>query len=128
MHMLRRLIFRNPTSRIRVGQYEYAVLQPLIPVQVDRSVAAASAAAARCILAFAAASAAAARCILAFAAVHAARVAQIATLLLGDVDLGNRRLVIAGRVRPPDDLTRTLLLDWLERRHRRSPNTANPHL
>ncbi|WP_327243000.1 hypothetical protein [Streptomyces sp. NBC_01320] len=25
------LIFRNPTSRIKVGQYEYAVLQPLVP-------------------------------------------------------------------------------------------------
>ncbi|MFB7168154.1 hypothetical protein [Streptomyces sp. NPDC056242] len=30
------LIFRNPTSRIKVGQYEYAVLQPLVPEQVDR--------------------------------------------------------------------------------------------
>lgn len=32
------LIFRNPTSRIEVGQYEYAVLQPLVPEQVDRRV------------------------------------------------------------------------------------------
>ncbi|BBJ37846.1 hypothetical protein SSPO_005640 [Streptomyces antimycoticus] len=36
------LIFRNPTSRIKVGQYEYAVLQPLVPDQVDRSVAVAT--------------------------------------------------------------------------------------
>ncbi|MFE3775968.1 tyrosine-type recombinase/integrase [Streptomyces sp. NPDC059122] len=108
------LIFRNPTSRIKVGQYEYAVLQPLVLEQVDRSVAAATTPATRLILAL--------------AAVHAARVAQIANLMLDDVDLGNRRLTIAGRVRPLDDLTRKLLLDWLEHRRRRWPNTANLHL
>ncbi|MER6916454.1 hypothetical protein ABT354_32745 [Streptomyces sp. NPDC000594] len=69
------LIFRNPTSRIRVGQYEYGVLQPLVPEQVERSVAAVTTPAARLVLAL--------------AAVHAARVAQIATLTLDDVDLGN---------------------------------------
>ncbi|MFE7352082.1 hypothetical protein ACFU8Q_02510 [Streptomyces sp. NPDC057543] len=58
------------------------MLQPLIPEQVDRSVAAATTPATRLILAL--------------AAVHAARVAQIATLMLDDVDLGNRRLTIAG--------------------------------
>ncbi|MEV0495004.1 hypothetical protein AB0I23_36025, partial [Streptomyces atratus] len=35
------LISRNPTSRIKVGQYQYGVLQPLVPTQVDRAVAAA---------------------------------------------------------------------------------------
>ncbi|MEV5515274.1 hypothetical protein AB0L50_20550 [Streptomyces flaveolus] len=45
------LIFRNPSSRIKVGKYEYAVLQPLIPGQVDRSVAAATTPATRLILA-----------------------------------------------------------------------------
>ncbi|MFE7358146.1 hypothetical protein ACFU8Q_34745 [Streptomyces sp. NPDC057543] len=108
------LIFRSPTSRIKVGQYEYAVLQPLVPAQVDRSVAAATTPATRLILAL--------------AAVHAARVAQIGTLMLDDIDLGNRRLTIAGRVRPLDDLTLKLLLDWLEHRRNRWPNTANLHL
>lgn len=108
------LIFRNPTSRIKVGQYQYGVLQPLVPAQVDRSVAAATTPATRLILAL--------------AAVHAARVAQIANLMLDDVDLGNRRLTIAGRVRPLDDLTMKLLLDWLEHRRNRWPNTANLHL
>ncbi|MGJ3561801.1 hypothetical protein ACR6C2_40325 [Streptomyces sp. INA 01156] len=108
------LIFRNPTSRIKVGQYEYAVLQPLVPEQVDRSVAAATTPATRLILAL--------------AAVHAARVAQIATLRIDAADLGNRRLTIAGRVRPLDDLTLKLLLGWLEHRRRRWPNTANLHL
>jgi integrase len=108
------VIFRNPTSRIKVGQNEYSVLQPLAPAQIDRSVAAAATPAARLILAL--------------AAVHAARVAQISTLLLDDIDIGNRRLTIAGRARPLDDLTLKLLLDWLEHRRRRWPNTANLHL
>ncbi|WP_232792318.1 hypothetical protein [Actinacidiphila yeochonensis] len=108
------LVFRNPTSRIKVGQYEYAVLQPLVPEPVDRAVAAARTPATRLILAF--------------AAVHAARVAQIGTLMLNGVDIGNRRLTIAGRVHPLDDLTLKLLLDWLENRRTRWPNTANLHL
>ncbi|WP_405702807.1 hypothetical protein OG209_39000 [Streptomyces sp. NBC_01383] len=108
------LIFRNPTSRMKVGQHEYAVLQLLVPEQVNRAVAAATTPATRLILAL--------------AAVHAARVAQIGTLMLEDVDIGNRRLTIAGRVRPLDDLTLKLLLDWLEHRRTRWPNTANLHL
>lgn len=108
------LIFRNPTSRIKVGQNEYAVLQPLLPEQVERSVTAAMTPAARLVLAL--------------AAVHAARVAQIAALVLDDVDPGNRRLTIAGRARPLDDLTLKLLTDWLDHRRRRWPNTANLHL
>ncbi|MFB6507213.1 hypothetical protein ACFYXP_32745 [Streptomyces sp. NPDC002466] len=108
------LLFRNPTYRIKVGQYEYGVLQPLVPAQVGRSVAAATTPATRLILAL--------------AAVHAARVAQIGMLMLDDVDLGNRRLTIAGRVRPLDDLTLKPLLDWLEHRRNRWPSTANLHL
>jgi hypothetical protein len=71
------LILRNPTSRIKVGQNEYAVLQPLLLEQVERSVATATTPAARPVLAL--------------AAVHASRVARIAALMLDDVDLGNRR-------------------------------------
>src|SRR6185369_528805 len=47
---------------------------------------------------------------------------------LGDADLGNRRLAIAGKARPLDDLTASLLLAWLQHRGRRWPGTANPHL
>ncbi|MEV8546988.1 hypothetical protein [Streptomyces sp. NPDC051572] len=108
------LIFRNPASRIKVGQNEYSVLQPLTPAQIDRSVAAATTPAARLVLAL--------------AAVHAARVAQIGTLTLDDADVGDRRMTIAGRVRPLDDLTLKLLLEWLEHRRKRWPNTANLHL
>ncbi|MCG0068709.1 hypothetical protein L0F81_36510 [Streptomyces tricolor] len=48
------LIFRSPTSRITIGHNEYAVLQPLLPEQVKRSVAAATAPAARLVPALAA--------------------------------------------------------------------------
>lgn len=48
--------------------------------------------------------------------------------MLDDLDIGNRRLTIAGRVRPLDDLTLKLLLEWLEHRRCRWPNTANPQL
>ncbi|MFI6104261.1 hypothetical protein [Streptomyces sp. NPDC051310] len=85
------MIRRNPTSRIKVGQNDSAVLQPLLPEQVERSVAAALTPAARLVLAL--------------AAVHAARIAHIVALVLEDVDLGNRRLTIAGRARLLDDLT-----------------------
>ena len=54
--------------------------------------------------------------------------AQIRALQLGDADLGNRRLTIAGRTRPLDDLTCQVLRDWLDHRQARWPDTANPHL
>ena len=69
-----------------------------------------------------------ARLFVALAAVHAARPGQIRALQLSDVDLGNRRLIIAGQARPLDDLTRKVLEDWLAYRRQRWPNTANPHL
>lgn len=49
-------------------------------------------------------------------------------LLLDDVDLGNRRLTIDGRTRPIDEFSHQILLDWLDYRRARWPNTANPHL
>lgn len=65
---------------------------------------------------------------LALAAVHAARPKAIRELQLDDVDLGNRRLTIAGRIRPLDDLTRQMILEWLDYRRSRWSGTANPHL
>ncbi|GAA2734968.1 hypothetical protein [Streptomyces nogalater] len=109
-----RLAFRKPTSRIKVGQNEYTALRPFLPEQAESSVAAATTPAARLVLAL--------------AAVHAAQVAQIADLVLDDVDLGNRRLTIAGRARPLDDLTLKLLTDRLGHRRCRWPDTANLHL
>ncbi|HEY2692210.1 MAG TPA: hypothetical protein VGJ50_27515 [Streptosporangiaceae bacterium] len=107
-------IFRDPTRGIRDGQRPPILIQPLRPADIDQAASAAVTPAARLAIAL--------------AAVHAARPKTIRELHLGDIDLGNRRLVIAGRARPLDDLTRSLLLDWLEHRGRRWPGTANPHL
>lgn len=108
------LVFRNPTSRMKVGQTPSSLIQPLQPADIDHAVAAAQAPAARLVLAF--------------AAVHAARVGAIVVIRLDDIDLGNRRLVIAGRARPLDELTHRVLLAWLQYRRNRWPNTANPYL
>ena len=69
-----------------------------------------------------------ARVVILLAAIHAARSKTIAELRLDDIDLGERTLVLAGRARPLDDPTRQAITDWLECRHQRWPNTANPHL
>ncbi|MFF4620831.1 hypothetical protein [Nonomuraea jabiensis] len=50
------------------------------------------------------------------AAVHAARTGAIRSLLLDDVDLGNRRRTIIARTRPIDEFTRQILLEWLDYR------------
>ena len=107
-------IFRDPTRGVRGGQRPLNLIQPLQPAEIHQATAAAVTPAARLAVAL--------------AAVHAARPKTIRELHLGDVDLGNRRLVIGGRSRPLDDLTASLLLGWLQHRGRRWPGTANPHL
>jgi hypothetical protein len=107
-------IFADPARGIRDGQRPLVLLQPLKPGEIDQATAAAVTPAARLAVAL--------------AAVHAARPKTIRELHLGDIDLGNRRLVITGRARPLDDLTRHLLLAWLDHRQHRWPGTANPHL
>ena len=107
-------IFKNPTSRIRVGQQEQGVIQSLDPEHIQRSVTAVTSHGDRLILAL--------------AAVHAARPGAIRRLQLDDLDIGNRLLTIDGRVRPLDELTLKAALNWLNHRRDRWPNTANPHL
>jgi len=107
-------IFRDPTRGIRDGQRPLILIHPLRPAEIDQAASAAVTPAARLAVAL--------------AAVHAARPRAIRELHLGDADLGNRRLVIAGMPRPLDDLTANLLLAWLAHRGRRWPGTANPHL
>jgi hypothetical protein len=68
------------------------------------------------------------RLAIALAGVHAARPKAIWAVRLADVDLGNRRLIIDGRMRSLDDLTRHVLIEWLDHRRTRWPHTANPHL
>src|SRR6266487_1960684 len=107
-------IFRDPTRGIRDAPRPLNLLQPLQPGDISQAMAAAVTPAARLAVAL--------------AAVHAARPKTIRELHLADIDLGNRRLTITGRTRPLDDLTRHLLLAWLDCRTRRWPGTANPHL
>jgi hypothetical protein len=107
-------IFRDPTRGVHDGQRPLILIQPLQPADIDQATSAAVTPAARLAVAL--------------AAVHAARPKAIRELHLGDADLGNRRLVIAGRARPIDNLTKSLLLAWLAHRGRRWPGTANPHL
>jgi hypothetical protein len=107
-------IFRDPSSGVHDGQRPLIIVQPLRPEEIDQATAAAVTPAARLAVAL--------------AAVHAARPKTIRELHLDDVDLGNRRMAIAGRARPLDDLTRNLLLAWLQHRSSRWPGTANPHL
>ncbi|WP_225102054.1 hypothetical protein [Streptomyces sp. CoH27] len=107
-------IFKNPTSRIRVGRQENGVIQPLDPGHVQSAVTVVARPADRLILAL--------------AAVHAARPDAIRRLQLDDLDIGNRRLIIDGRVRPLGKLTLQLALAWLDYRRQRRPDTAGPHL
>jgi integrase len=107
-------IFADPAARIPVGQQTNGVILPLQADEVQRSLRAAAKPVNRLVLAL--------------AAVHAARPKAILQMHLDDIDLGNRRLVVAGRVRPLDDLTRQVLLEWLDYRRTRWPNTANLHL
>jgi hypothetical protein len=107
-------IFADPARGIHDGQRPLILLQPLKPGEIGQATAAAVTPAARLTLAL--------------AAVHAARPKAIRELHLGDIDLGNRRLVISCQARPLDDLTRHLVLAWLQHRRHRWPGTANPHL
>ncbi|WP_433521534.1 hypothetical protein ACQPZ2_01350 [Nocardia pseudovaccinii] len=107
-------IFADPAARVRLGSRGDPIIIPLRGNQIDDATKAAITPAARIALAL--------------AAVHAARPEAIRTLRLDDVNLGNRRLTINSVTRPLDDLTHRLLLDWLEDRRKRWPNTANPHL
>ena len=109
-----RVVFRNPTSRIKLPRRDDAVWQPLTTDEIAQTVEAAATPQARVFVVL--------------AAVHGARPGAIRALTLDDVDLGNRRLTIAGRDRPLDELTHRVLRESLDRRRRRWPNTANPHL
>jgi hypothetical protein len=108
------VVFANPTRNVSTGRRAYPVFQPLTAEELASTLAVATTPQARLVVAL--------------AAVHAARCGAIRALHLDDVDLANRRLRIAGRPRPLDELTQRLLVEWLDHRRRRWPNTANPHL
>lgn len=105
---------RQPVSRITAGPRALPVWQPLTAGEITSAVQAARTPQARLCVAL--------------AAIHTARPGQIRTLQISDIDTGNRRIAIAGRTRPLDDLTRRLLTEWLDYRRARWPHTANLHL
>lgn len=108
------LIFADPAARIRSTPRPDTIILPLPASRVSAATEAAATPPARLALAL--------------AAVHALRPEAIRHLALGDTDLPNRRITVAGQSRPLDDLTRRLILQWLGYRRQRWPRTASPYL
>jgi integrase len=108
------LIFADPAARIRGTPRPETMILPLPAARISTATEAAVTPAARLALAL--------------AAVHALRPDAIRHLALGDIDLGNRRITIAGQSRPLDDLTRRLILQWLGHRREHWPRTSSPYL
>jgi integrase len=108
------LIFADPAARIRSTPRPETMILPLPAARVSTATGAAVTPAARLTLAL--------------AAVHALRPDAIRHLALGDIDLANRRITVAGQSRPLDDLTRKLITEWLASRRERWPRTCSPYL
>jgi hypothetical protein len=68
------------------------------------------------------------RLIVALAAVHAARWAAIRDLTLDEVDLPNRRIIIAGHPQRLGDLSHRALRAWFDHRRATWPHTPNQHV
>jgi integrase len=108
------LIFAGPAARIPAPARPETIILPLPASRVS--------------IVTGGAATPAARLALALAAIHALRPEAIRHLALGDIDLGSRRIAIAGQSRPLDDLTRRLILEWLDWRRERWPRTSSPYL
>ncbi len=108
------LIFADPAARIRSTPRPETMILPLPAARISTATEAAVTPAARLTLAL--------------AAVHALRPDAIRRLALADIDLGNRRITVAGQSRPLDDLTRRLITEWLAWRRERWPRTSSPYL
>jgi site-specific recombinase XerD len=68
------------------------------------------------------------RLIVLLTGIHALQPHQIRLLTLHDVDLGAGTLLVGGRSRRLDALTLEVLHAWLQARHVRWPQSANPYL
>ncbi|MEV6415945.1 hypothetical protein [Kribbella sp. NPDC051718] len=110
-------IFGNPTTKLPKGIWCYRALVPLQPDDITDAVTKVNQT-----------STPLPRLVLALAAIQAARTGDIRTLQLDDVDLGNRRITIAGVTRPLDNLTYQAIREWLDHRNNLWPHSANPHL
>ncbi len=110
----RGLIFADPTARLAVPRPDGQSLLPLTDIEI-RAIEQAAVTPAQ-------------RLIVALAAVHAARAAAIRHLALDDLDLPNRRITLAGHTQHLGEITRQLLLTWLEHRRATWPHTPNRHV
>jgi integrase len=110
----RRMIFADPTRRIRPGKFPRRPVLGLdetaraeLLTGLDRADH---------------------RLVVMLAAVHALSRADITALRLDHIDTAARTIVVRGKARPLDTLTYQKLVAWLRERHQRWPTTANPHL
>ena len=110
----RGLTFADPTAHLGGGR---ACERTLLPMTAEEIHAVQQAAVAP-----------AQRLAIALAAVHAARPKAIRELTLDDIDLPNRRVILAGHRERLGELTHDTLLAWLEHRRATWPNTANRHV
>ncbi|MEU2258464.1 hypothetical protein ABZ540_35460 [Nocardia xishanensis] len=109
-----RLIFSDPTRRLRVGAAPSRALLPMTDDQVDTVTATVVTPMQRLVVGL--------------VAVYAARANPLRNLVLDDVDLSRRRIRIGGTIHRLTEFTHDILTDWLTYRHNRWPGTPNPHV
>lgn len=109
-----RLIFLDPTRRLRAGAAPSRVLLPMTTGQVDAVTATAVTPLQRVVVAL--------------VAVYAVRAHALRQLVLDDLDLARRRIRIGGSVHQLTEFTHDVLTDWLTYRQQRWPGTPNPHV
>lgn len=111
----KRLVFTNPTDRVRVGKPNQTTPNRLTPETLQ-------------MIGRAAEWNPALRVVLALVGVHALGPRQLRLLRLEHLDLPNSRLDIGGATRTMDPFTADAISGYLTYRHTRWPRTSNPHL
>jgi integrase len=109
----RRLIFANPAQRLKATDMEPSLL-PMTDDEI-RAIEEAIFHPGQ-------------RLIVALAAVHAARWQAIRALTMDDLDMPNRRIIIAGHPQRLAGLSHQALRAWLDYRRATWPHTPNPHV
>jgi len=110
-----RLVFTNPTDRVRVVKPNQTTPNRLTPETLQ-------------LIGRAAAQDPALLVVLALVGVHALGPGQARLLTLEQLDLPNARLDIGGTTRTMDPFTADAIGQYLAYRHTRWPRTGNPHL
>lgn len=110
-----RLVFANPTHRVRAGSPSTSTPSGLSSQALLR-------------LGEAAERDPELRVVLALIGVHAIRPHEVRRLLLDQIDLPNRRLDVDGTHRFLDPFTAEALTEYVDYRHCRWTHTSNPHL